>query len=120
MNQHSVKNVIMLLFGLISITALAGERLKWTDGHGDLSVGYNQGDWDWGIWVNSPVDGVIVSLNEKAKNTIPDITGFEFLGNVGDSIWIAPQVDREGVIFFGMNSSSRLKEHSREIALISC
>ena len=106
MNQYSVKNVIMLLLGVVSITALAGERLKWTDGHGDLSVGYNQGNWDWGIWVNSPVDGVIVSLNEKAKNTIPDITGFEFLGNVGDSIWIAPQVDREGVIFFGMNSSS--------------
>ena len=96
----------MLLFGLISITALAGERLKWTDGHGDLSVGYNQGDWDWGIWVNSPVDEVIVSLNDKAKNTIPDIAGFEFLGNVGDPVWIAPQVDREGVIFFGMNSSA--------------
>ena len=106
MNQYSVKNVIMLLFGLISITALAGERLKWTDGHGDLSVGYQAGDWDWGIWVNSPVDEVIVSLNDKAKNTIPDIAGFEFLGNVGDPVWIAPQVDREGVIFFGMNSSA--------------
>lgn len=96
----------LLVLSWVTIKAADGKRHKWTDGHGDLSVGYHNGNWVWGVWFNNPVDEVIVSLGDQAKNAIPDIPNFEFLGDVGDPVWIAPQVDTEGVIFFGMNSSS--------------
>jgi surface-anchored protein len=106
MKQILVNQFTMLVLSMVSIMASAGERQMWTDGHGDLQVGYQDGQWDWGVWIGSPVDEVIVSLGDAAKVFIPDNPNFEFLGNSGDPVWIAPQVDREGVIFFGMNSSS--------------
>ena len=106
MKRINFNNIAILLLSMVTLIASAGERQKWTDGHGDFSVGYHDGNWDWGVWLNNPVNQVIVSLGDDAKKAIPDIPNFEFLGNVGDPVWIAPQVDSEGVIFFGMNSSS--------------
>ncbi|MDG1890594.1 MAG: choice-of-anchor M domain-containing protein, partial [Verrucomicrobiota bacterium] len=106
MKQILLNQFTMLVLSMVSIMVSAGERQMWTDGHGDLQVGYQDGQWDWGVWIDSPVDEVIVSLGDAAKAFIPDNPNFEFLGNYGDPVWIAPQVDREGVIFFGMNSSS--------------
>jgi len=96
----------MPVLGIISMAAVAGERQIWTDGHGDLLVSYHDGAWDWGVWTGNEVDEVIISLDQSAKALIPDNANFEFLGAVDDPVWIAPQVDKQGVVFMGANTSS--------------
>ena len=86
-------------------SANAEERQLWTDGHGDLQVGYVDGSWIWRAWLNSSPDEVSIGLREESKVFIPDNPNFDFLGAPGDPIWIAPQVDREGVVFLGINTS---------------
>jgi surface-anchored protein len=87
-------------------SASAEERQLWTDGHGDLQVGYDNGVWNWGAWLTSSPDEVSISLTEDSKVFIPDNSSFDFLGQPGDPLWIAPQVDKEGVVFLGINTSS--------------
>lgn len=106
MKQFVIQKLIVLSLCTVSLVGLAGERQLWSDGHGDLRVGYHNGAWNWGVWIDSAVDEVIVSLGESSKAYIPDDLDFDFLGQPGDPVWIAPQVDREGVIFLGMNTSS--------------
>ena len=96
----------LLAIGLASSSLLAGEKEVWDDGHGDLQVSYQNDAWDWKLWIDSPVEEVIIGLNNASKNNIPDNPNFTFLGDPGEPVWIAPQVDRENVVFMGMNSSA--------------
>ncbi len=106
MKQRTAKKATLLAMSLATLMVNAEERLKWTDGHGDLQVGYHNEAWDWGAWINSSPDEVIISLDQASKALIPENPDFEFLGEPDTPVWIAPQVDKEGVVFLGMNTSS--------------
>ncbi|MBT5706404.1 MAG: hypothetical protein HOI66_08795 [Verrucomicrobia bacterium] len=106
-----MKRITYQLFATVCLiiavhSAAAEERQLWTDGHGDLQVGYADGAWNWGAWLTSSPDEVKIGLSEESKAFIPDNSNFDFLGQPGDPLWIAPQVDREGVVFLGINTSS--------------
>lgn len=106
MKRFVFKNLILPVWGMVAMAAFAGERQMWTDGHGDLQVGYQGGEWNWGVWTGNEVDEVIIALDHSSKALIPDHPNFEFLGAVDDPVWIAPQVDKQGVVFLGANTSS--------------
>ncbi len=89
--------------GLASVSA--EERALWTDGHGDLRVAYAEGTWNWNVWLDSQPSEVTIGLGEESEALIPDNPNFDFLGEPGNALWIAPQVDREGVVFLGINTS---------------
>ena len=108
-----MKRIIYPLLAAMSLvlaigSALATERQLWTDGHGDLHVGYNDGDWIWGVWLNNSPERVAIGLGDAAKVLVPDNPRFDFLGGHGSPLWIAPQIDREGVVFLGINASASL------------
>jgi len=106
MKRFVFKNLILPVWGMVAMAAFAGERQMWTDGHGDLQVSYQGGEWNWGVWTGNEVDEVIIALDHSSKALIPDHPNFEFLGAVDDPVWIAPQVDKHGVVFLGANTSS--------------
>ena len=106
MKRFVFKNLTMSVLGMVSMATFAGERQMWTDGHGDLQVGYHDGAWDWRVWTGNSVNEVIIKLDDSSKALIPDHPNFEFLGAVDDPVWIAPQVDKHGVVFLGANTSS--------------
>ena len=112
MNMQNRMNRTIQQLGVAAVLAmslsssLANERELWTDGHGDLQVGYSDGAWNWGVWINSAPDEVSIGLGQESKALVPDNPNFEFLGAPGTPLWIAPQVDRAGVVFLGMNSSA--------------
>ena len=102
-SSYQLFAAVCLLITIQSVNA--AERLRWTDGHGDLQVAYSDGSWNWKVWINNEPDEVTIGLGEESKALIPDNPRFDFLGEPGNPLWIAPQVDREGVIFMGINTS---------------
>ena len=106
MKQKFYQLLTVLFLAAAVHSANAEERQLWTDGHGDFQVGYSNGTWNWRAWLNSSPDEISIGLTEDSKAFIPDNPNFDFLGQPGDPLWIAPQVDREGVVFLGINTSS--------------
>ena len=106
MKQKFYQLLAALFLATAVHSANAEERQLWTDGHGDFQVAYSNGTWNWRVWINSSPDEVSIGLTEDSKAFIPDNPNFDFLGQPGDPLWIAPQVDREGVVFLGINTSS--------------
>ncbi len=102
--HHQLLATALLVAGISS--ASAEERQLWADGHGDFQVAYVDGAWQWKAWIDSSPDDVTVGLGDEAKVFIPDNPDFDFLGQPGDPLWIAPQVDRQGVVFMGINTSA--------------
>src|SRR5688572_15139556 len=86
------------------LSARAAEKFIWTEGHGDLAANYIDGSWHWTVEEGKPVEDVIIRLNDVARNTIPDIAEYLFLGSPGDPIWVLPATQQDGVPFLGINA----------------
>lgn len=105
--KHYQHHRIALLAGAVLGAALhplsAADKFIWTDGHGDLGVSYVNGSWEWFAEEGRPVDEVIISLRDNARDPIPANPNFAFLGNAGDPIWTIPSVQELGIPFMGAN-----------------
>ncbi|MCD8535956.1 MAG: choice-of-anchor M domain-containing protein [Verrucomicrobia bacterium] len=84
----------------------ARERELWLDGHGDIFVNYAAGEWGWRIDPGEVSSLVVVSLDSLSRLEVPENEAFEFLGEVGSPVWVIPQVQRDGVLFLGLNSET--------------
>ena len=82
----------------------AGEKITWSEGHGDLKVNYLNRQWQWHAEQDKPVDDVIIRLNDVTRRKIPNLPQFSFLGPVGENIWIIPTGQTPGIPFMGINA----------------
>ena len=93
----------------LATSITAGEREIRDDGHGDVSIDYDENQWQLGLRLDSP-PGIhppeewIVALNQNTKLLVPDNADFGFLGEAGNPIWVLPQVSRGGTWFLGIST----------------
>jgi surface-anchored protein len=99
-NRYPLAAAIML--GACSLNA--AEKIVWSEGHGDISIQYTAGEWQWFAEEGKEVGDVIIRLNDVSRSEIPDLPAFAFLGPVGDPIWILPAGQTAGIPFMGVNA----------------
>lgn len=89
----------------------ATDQVVIADGHVDLSPRFLEDGWtiqlrddraDPEVWRNLP--DVVLHAVDAAQVQIPDQPDFAFLGSVGDSVWILPQVQQPGILWPGWNT----------------
>jgi len=109
MNKYILFNISLLLVIASPNILNAQENGKWSNGHGDLSVNYQDSGWSFSFRHEDAVDDQTAALNQSSKETIPEDLRFSFLGDAGSPIWIIPQVARPEILFLGMNAESTAK-----------
>jgi len=109
MNKYILFNISLLLVIASPNILNAQENGKWSNGHGDLSVNYQDSGWSFSFRHEDAVDDQTAVLNQSSKETIPEDLRFSFLGDAGSPIWIIPQVARPEILFLGMNAESTAK-----------
>lgn len=57
-----------------------------------------------GSHVVHDADDVVLQVTDSAQFAIPDIDGFEFLGDAGDSTWLIPEVQEPDVVWAGWDT----------------
>ena len=100
-NRNTISCVLLLAANCL---ASAGEKINWSEGHGDLKVNYLNGEWQWHAEEDKPVEDVIIRLNDVARRKIPNLPQFFFMGAAGESIWIIPTGQTPGIPFMGINA----------------
>ena len=100
---------LLLLVVVLKNNANAQEHGKWAIGHGDLTVDYVGSEWVFSFHHEDEDHDQTILLDQNSRNTIPDISRFDFLGKAGDPIWILPQISTEGIPFMGFNSNLTAK-----------
>ena len=100
---------LLLLVAVLKNNANAQEHGKWAIGHGDLTVDYVGSEWVFSFHHEDEDHDQTILLDQNSRNTIPDISRFDFLGKAGDPIWIIPQISTEGIPFMGFNSNLTAK-----------
>jgi putative ABC transporter-associated repeat protein len=86
-------------------------RVAIDDGHVDIGPRLLDGRWRIQIRDDSvrpslwrePSDVVLQALS-AARVTVPDERAFRFLGQPGASVWLLPQVQRQGILWPGWNT----------------
>ena len=108
MYNHLLKQIPRLLsivLLLLATKAEAGPKEVWTEGHGDMVLGFSGGEWIWRAYDDRDPDSVAIWIGENARLAIPDNPTFSFLGVPGDPLWVIPQTVKDGVPFLGINTS---------------
>ncbi|MFC9690150.1 choice-of-anchor M domain-containing protein [Kribbella sp. NPDC056951] len=81
------------------------------NGHVDLGPKFVDGRWtvqlrddttDPATWRD--LDTVVLQATSKAKIAVPADPAYQFLGKPGQSIWVIPQVQQEGIVWPGWNT----------------
>ena len=107
--MKKVKLTSMALTALASLSLAgnltAGEREFWSSGHGDILINYANGAWDYKARIDSEPENVNIVLEDVSRTSIPSNPNFNFLGAVGDPVWILPQTETAGIPFLGWNGS---------------
>jgi surface-anchored protein len=85
-----------------------GERTVLTQGHTDLAIDYAADAEAWNVHVVSDAleqsydaDEVLLQIPGEAKTMVPADPRLEFLGKVGDSVWILPEGQTEELLHLG-------------------
>lgn len=76
-------------------------------GHTDIGIAFEDGKWDLhvhseGTDTEYVPDGVVLQFGATSELPISDSLDFRFLGDVGRSTWILPQVESEELLFLGL------------------
>ena len=106
---------ILITLGVLLLVAVAKNNInaqdhgKWAIGHGDLTVDYVGSKWVFSFHHEDEDHDQTIVLDQNSRNTIPDISRFDFLGKAGAPIWIIPQISTEGIPFMGFNSNLTAK-----------
>ncbi|MGL5829200.1 MAG: choice-of-anchor M domain-containing protein, partial [Angustibacter sp.] len=98
----------------LGVPAVAAERSIISAGHVDLGPRFVDGKWTFQIrddnanppaWRN--LNELVLSIPASAKITVPEGDAFGFLGQAGDSIFVLPQVQKNGIVWPGWNTQDR-------------
>ncbi|MFI6349133.1 TIGR03773 family transporter-associated surface protein [Streptomyces sp. NPDC050560] len=86
-------------------------RVVLSDGHLDIGPRFDHGTWTVqirddtahpAVWRNT--SDVVMRVRDRARIEVPESEEFGFLGDPGDTVWLLPQTQREGVLWPGWNS----------------
>jgi putative ABC transporter-associated repeat protein len=98
---------------LLAGPAAAAERVVIGDGHVDLGPRIVDGRWVLQIrddTVEPPrwrdLSDVVLQACAAARLEVPDGREFAFLGRPGESVWLLPQVQRDGILWPGWNTQA--------------
>ena len=105
--KKSVMKKLILIICIFASINIQASRVPWNTGHGDLEIAKDSSGKGLVIEsvAESRIDNISIELNDDAKLIIPNLEQFQFLGEVGAPIWVAPQIDEGNTIFFGYNSN---------------
>ena len=113
MNSISRLVAIIILISKIGAQCRAAESPVVLDhGHNPIEVDYDSESWIFSINGSEsggelyPPEEATYHLTEATRLTIPDNPNFAFLGAPGDPVWIAPHIERTGVLLLGVSGES--------------
>lgn len=121
-NAEAMKRIaIAALLSLVLGSAAGQAQLyRYTAGHADIGVGYEDGEFEphWHFGSGAVVDGVTLTTDleaapgeayayagENTELSRPAGTQWDFLGTAaGNSVWVLPQTQAAGMPFLGLAS----------------
>ena len=89
----------------------SGQRKVISDGHVDMGPMLDGGTWIIRIKDDSTspptwrdLSDVVLKATDKAKIAVPSGAGYAFLGRAGDTVWMLPQSQQDGIVWPGWNT----------------
>lgn len=104
--------ILALSAGLLGpmVSQLPGQTYLWSD-HADVGVNYADGAWDLHVHQEEPPPGVeyepteaILGVGAASQTTVPAGAQWSFLGAVGSTIYVLPQIENPSLLFLGLGT----------------